>query len=57
MNIFKKIFNFNNDEACAIGLCKFMDEDDDMSLKDTKKRAKIRYKKEISVTQMLKRTV
>lgn len=55
MNIFKKLFSLK-DDSCAIGLCKFIDEIEDLTLQESKQRAKMRYKKDISLTQMLKRT-
>ena len=54
MDIIKKLFSFNNDEASAIGLCKF--NDDFFKLEDARKKAKKILKKDVSLTQMLKRS-
>ena len=43
MDIIKKLFNFNDDESCAIGLCKF--NDDFFKLSDAKEQVKKRIKK------------
>lgn len=53
MSIFKKIFSINNDD-CAIGLCKFNNEL--TKFEDMRKNAKRRFKKEATLTQILKRT-
>ncbi len=57
MNILKKLFNISNDDGCAIGLCKFQSEIEDLTYEQSKTRAKMRLKKDISVTQMLRRPV
>ena len=44
MDIIKKLFNFNDDEGCAIGLCKF--NDDFFKLSNAKEQVKKRIKKE-----------
>ncbi len=54
MDIIKKLFNFNDDEGCAIGLCKF--NDDFFKLSNAKEQVKKRIKKEATLTQMLKRS-
>jgi len=54
MEIIKKLFSFNDDN-CAIGLCKFNDEY--YKLAESRERIKKRIKKDVTLTQMLKRTL
>lgn len=55
MNIIKKFFSFCSDDNSAIGLCKF--SDDFFQKNSSTKNAKTRLKKELSLTEMLKRSV
>ncbi len=55
MDIIKKLFNFNDDETGAIGLCKF--NDDFFKLPESKQRIKERIRKDATLTQILKRSM
>lgn len=55
MDIIKKLFCFNDDENCAIGLCKF--NDDFFKMMDSKEKIKNKIKKDLSLTQMLRKNV
>ena len=52
MDIIKRLFTFNEDNS-AIGLCKF--NDDFFKLTNAKEKIKSKIKKDITLTQMLKR--
>ena len=54
MDIIKKLFCFNDDEDCVIGLCKFNDEF--IKASEAKEKMKKRLTKEANITQMLKRS-
>ena len=54
MDIIKKLFSFNNDDTSAIGLCKFNDAF--YKQQENKEQFKKKLSKEISISQMLKRT-
>lgn len=53
MDIIKRLFNFNNDEKSAIGLCKF--NDDFFRAAENKEKAKKRFSKELTLSEMLKK--
>ncbi len=53
MDLIKKLFTFNNDEASAIGLCKF--NDDFFKSVNAKQKAKSKLKQETTLSQMLRR--
>ena len=55
MDIIKKLFTFNEDESCAIGLCKF--SEDFYKQEDAKNQVKKRIKKNETITSLLKRSV
>ena len=55
MNIIKKLFCLEEDEAGAIGLYRF--SDDCFKLSKSKEEIKKRIKKDPTLTQMLKRSV
>ncbi len=52
MDIIKKLFSFGDDDA-IIGLCKF--NDDYFKLADSKEQVKKRIKKDITLTEILRR--
>ena len=54
MDIIKKLFSFNNDDTSAIGLCKF--NDTFYKQQENKEQFKKKISKEMSISQMLKRT-
>lgn len=54
MDIIKKLFSFNNDDTSAIGLCKFNDAF--YKQQENKEQFKKKLSKEMSISQMLKRT-
>ncbi len=53
MELIKKLFSFNDDTASAIGLCKFNNEF--MDLADAKVRLKNKIKKDVTLSQMLRK--
>ena len=55
MDIIKRLFCFNDDEAFAIGLCKFNDEFN--RTLEAKENIKKRIKKDATLSQMLRRPV
>ncbi len=55
MDLIKKLFSFSDDEACVIGLCKF--NDDFFKLSDEKEQTKKRTKKDVPLSQMLRKNV
>jgi len=55
MDIIKRLFSFNDDDNCAIGLCKFNDEF--YKKIDNKEQFKKRINKNLSLSEMLKRPV
>ena len=55
MDIIKKLFSFNNNDDCAIGLCKF--NDSFYKQIDNKEQFKKRLNKNASLSQMLKKPV
>ncbi len=54
MDIIKRLFSFNDDEAGVIGLCKF--NDDFFKLSNAREQIKKRIKKDPTLTQMLKKS-
>lgn len=54
MDIIKRLFNFNGDDDSAIGLCKFSDEF--YKLAESQEQTKRKFKKETTLTQMLKKS-
>ena len=55
MDIIKKLFTFNDDDSCAIGLCKF--SDDFYKQIENKEHIKKRLDKNVSLSQMLKKPI
>ena len=53
MDIIKKLFSFNNDDASAIGLCKF--NDSFYRNEQNKEQFKRKISKDVPISQMLKR--
>ena len=55
MDIIKRLFSFNGDEDCAIGLCKF----NEVFYKEVnnKEQIKKRLNKNLSLSEMLKKPV
>lgn len=55
MDIIKKLFCFNDDDNSAIGLCKF--SDDFFKLAESSEKIKQKIKKEVTLTQMLRKNI
>lgn len=55
MDIIKRLFTFNDDDSCAIGLCKFNDAF--YKQVDSKEQFKKRLNKNVSLSQMLKKPI
>ena len=54
MEIIKKLFTFNDDDNCAIGLCKF--NEDFFQLQNAREQVKKRIKKDATLSQLLKKS-
>ena len=55
MDIIKRLFTFNDNDDCAIGLCKF--NDSFYKELDNKEQIKKRLNKNVNLSQMLKKPV
>ncbi|MBE7708484.1 MAG: hypothetical protein E7Z88_07245 [Cyanobacteria bacterium SIG27] len=55
MDIIKRLFSFNDDDSCAIGLCKF--SDDFYKQQENKEQFKRKISKDVPISQMLKRNI
>lgn len=55
MDIIKKLFCFNDDDNSTIGLCKF--SDDFFKLAESSEKIKQKIKKEVTLTQMLRKNI
>lgn len=55
MDIIKRLFSFNDDDSCAIGLCKF--SDDFYKQQENNEQFKRKISKDVPISQMLKRNI